>query len=95
MESHAQCSNVGKMLRMIEKVRGGINCKLVCIDIDGTLLNDAKEITVTSVSGIPLPPKRLSIIETVSATSAFVGLMHRISLQAQCQCFSRSLMMVR
>ncbi len=44
MESHAQCSNVGKMLRMIEKVRGGINCKLVCIDIDGTLLNDAKEI---------------------------------------------------
>ena len=25
-------------------MRDGIHCKLICIDIDGTLLNDAKEV---------------------------------------------------
>ena len=27
-----------------QKVREDIHCKLICIDIDGTLLNDAKEV---------------------------------------------------
>ena len=26
-----------------QKVREDIHCKLICLDIDGTLLNDAKE----------------------------------------------------
>lgn len=32
------------MFVMIEKVKSDMNCKLICIDIDGTLLNDAKEL---------------------------------------------------
>lgn len=44
MDGCTRYKNMKEMFLMIEKVRSDTDCKLVCIDIDGTLLNDAKEL---------------------------------------------------